>query len=384
MYTRIFQPPASRQSFFLFGPRGTGKSHWTRSAYPDALVVDLLRSGLATQLSADPGRLEHLIPADHPGPIILDEVQKVPALLDEVHRLIEARGHRFVLTGSSARSLKRRGTNLLAGRARTRFLHPLTAAELGADFDLVHALRFGGLPVVWTAPDPGDFLDGYVSTYLREEVIQEGLTRNVAAFSRFLEAASFSQASPLNLSEVARDCAVGRKTVESYFTILEDLLLAVRVPVFTRRARRKLTTHPKFFLFDAGVYRAIRPRGPLDSSDEIDGAALETLVFQHLRALNDALGLGYAIHHWRTSSGTEVDFVLYGDRGLIALEVKRSRRVRPRDLIGLRTFIEDYPGARAFLFHAGSQEEHHGAIVALPIGDGLTRLRELLEFPERS
>jgi predicted AAA+ superfamily ATPase len=297
-------------------------------------------------------------------------------LLNEVHRLIEARRACFVLTASSARALKRNGVNLPAGRALTLFLHPLTAGELGSDFTLEHALRFGFLPATYAAPDPAAFLKSYVATYVKEEVQQEGLTRNLGAFSRFLEAASFSQACPLNVSRVARDCAVERKTVESYFTILEDLLLAVRVPAFTRRARRQTVVHPKLFLFDAGVYRAIRPSGPLDSPEEIEGAALETVVFQQLRALNDYLDLGYTIHHWRTRTGLEVDFVLYGERGLMALKVKRSRTLRTRDLAGLRAFRADYPSARALLLHGGTRPQHQHGIDILPLADGLRRLAE--------
>ena len=227
-------------------------------------------------------------------------------------------------------------------------MHPFTATELGKRFDLAHAIRFGMLPSVWMRDEPAEYLKSYVGTYLREEVQHEALVRNLASFSRFLEAASFSQGGVLSMQAVAADCGINRKTVENHFDLLEDLLLAVRLPVFSRRAKRKLTTHPKFYFFDAGVYRAIRPRGPLDTSDEIDGAAIETLVLESLRAENANQDLGYEIFFWRTADQKEVDFVLYGERGLHAFEVKRSSRFREADIATLRLFCEDYPEAAAF------------------------------------
>ena len=310
--------------------------------------------------------------------IVIDEVQKLPAILDEVHRLIEKRRFRFVLTGSSARKLKRSGTNLLAGRARTLTMHPFTPAELGARFDANHAIRYGMLPSVWVGDDPGAYLDGYVATYLREEVQQEALVRNIASFRRFLEAAAFSQAAVLNIEAVASDCSISRKTVESHFDLLEDLLLGVRVPVFRRRAARKLTAHPKFYFFDAGVYRHLRPRGPLDTDDEIDGAAIETLLFECLRAEIASRDLGYEMFFWRTADHTEVDFVLYGPRGLRAFEVKRSSRFRESDLDGLRAFCADYPEAKGHLFYGGTTRYRLGAIEVVPFDQGLRALRTLL------
>lgn len=379
MFPRTLTPP--RGSFFLFGPRGTGKSTWVRDALPGALHLDLLESGLYLELLAAPERLESKIPPEHRGWVVLDEVQKVPALLDEVHRLIERKKLRFALTGSSARKLRRGGVNLLAGRALTMRMHPLTRAELGRAFDLRHSLRFGQLPVVQTDRDPNAaraYLASYVATYLREEVMQEGLTRNLAAFGRFLEAASFSQASQLNVSAVARDCAVERKVVEDYFGILEDLLIGVRVPVFARRARRRVASHPKFFLFDVGVFRAVRPRGPLDSVEEVEGAALETLLFEELRALNDYARADYSINYWRSAAGLEVDLVLYGERGLCAFEVKRSARLRREDLKSLEAFLEDYPMTRATVAYGGERVDRAGAIRILPFGRCLQELPSIL------
>ena len=244
MYPRSLEVPSTgRQSFFLFGPRGTGKTTWLKQRFPDAIYLDLLDHALYLELLARPQRLRDLIPPGYDGWVVLDEVQRTPLVLNEVHRLIEADGLRFILTGSSARSLRRRGVNLLGGRARTYHLHPLTAVEAGADFVLERALIHGQLPSVYTQPDPDEYLASYVENYLRQEVLEEGRTRNLATFSRFLESASFSQAAPLNVAEVARDVGVDRKTAVAYFDLLEDLLIATRVPVFTKRAKRRMTTH---------------------------------------------------------------------------------------------------------------------------------------------
>lgn len=330
---------------------------------------------------AAPERLERRIPSEYRGWVVIDEVQRVPELLNEVHRLIEGRGLRFALTGSSARKLRRGGVNLLAGRARSLQMHPLVSAELGGDWDLRKALDRGGLPLAVTATDSAaaeDYLHSYVATYLREEVQQEGLTRNLPGFARFLEVASFSQAAPLNISAVASDCGVERKVVEGWFGILEDLLLAIRLPVFSRRAQRTLTAHPKFFYFDVGVYRKLRPRGPLDSLSEIDGAALETLLLQEVRAYNDVQKLGYQLSFWRTRSGQEVDLVLYGERGLFAFEVKRSERLRAEDLSGLRAFAEEYPPAKLFFLYGGERTYMDDGIQILPYRQAIQRLPLLL------
>ena len=377
----MLQVPPNRQSVFLFGPRGTGKTTWLKDRFPEALYLDLLDHALYLELLARPERLRELIPPGHDGWIVLDEVQRVPLVLNEVHRLIEAAGRRFILTGSSARSLRRRGVNLLGGRARTLRMYPLTAVEAGPDFSLERALAHGQLPSVYNEPDPRRYLASYVESYLRQEVIEEGRTRNLAAFSRFLESASFSQAAPLNVAEVAREVGVDRKTAAGYFDLLEDLLIAARVPVFTRRAKRRLTTHPKFFFFDAGVYRTLRPRGPLDSPEEIDGAALETLVYQELRAHIAYRSLDLALYTWRSASGAEVDFVAYGGDGLFAVEVKRSRRVRPADLHGLKQLQSDYPTARCVLLFGGDRREYRQGIELLPVADALADPAALLTRP---
>jgi predicted AAA+ superfamily ATPase len=377
MFARTLVLPPAR-SFFLIGPRGTGKSTLLRAAFPDAVYFDLLDLSVYSELLAHPERLEALALPRMPARVVLDEIQRVPALLDEVHRLIERRRWRFALTGSSARKLRRGGVNLLAGRARTLTMHPLTAAELGSRFDLAHSLRYGQLPSVYVESDPRQYLASYVGTYLREEVQAEALTRNLDAFSRFLVAASFSQATVLSISAIARDLGQPRKTVEGYFQLLDDLLLSVRLPVFTRRAKRAMVAHEKFYFFDAGVYRALRPKGPLDAADEIDGAVIETLVLQELRATNDNHDLGYTLHYWRTRDRKEIDFILYGERGLIAIEVKRSASFRGADLTGLRLFASDYPAARCLLFYGGTREYVDEGIRILPLASALPRLAEII------
>ena len=246
--TRFFTAPD--QSYFLFGPRGTGKTSWIQHAYSTALVVDLLDPATFREMSARPERLEELVRGSpHRRPVVVDEVQRVPELLNVVHRLIESDVRaEFVLTGSSARKLRRGGVDLLAGRAVYRTLHPFMAAELSS-FSLESALVEGLLPVVVAAPKPADVLKAYATLYLEEEVRVEGWARNVGGFARFLEAVSFSHAAVLNVANVARECQIERKTVAGYIQVLEDLLLAFRIPVFTRRARRATSAHPKFFYF---------------------------------------------------------------------------------------------------------------------------------------
>jgi uncharacterized protein len=368
----------SKQSIFLFGPRGTGKTYWVKQHFKNALYLDLLNSSILTPLLAEPGRLELLIQPNFKDWIILDEVQKAPDILNEVHRLIEEKGYRFILTGSSTRSLKRKGINLLAGRALDYKMHPLTIQELGNRFDLADALLRGMLPAAYQVSDPGHYLSTYVNTYLREEILQEGFARNLSQFTRFLETASFSQGSLINISEIAREAHLDRKLVSSYFEILEDLLIAVRIPPFTKRAKRRLTAHEKFYLFDVGVYRSVRPTGPLDIAEEIDGPALETLFLQHLRAINDYYRLGFNLYYWRTQHQAEVDFVVYGNQGLFSFEIKRKAKLTSKDFRSLKAFSQDYPMARLYLLYGGKQREYYGDIEAIPFVEALQNLPELL------
>ena len=309
---RFFQPPG--QHYFLFGPRGTGKSTFLKKSYPDAFYIDLLHPNTLRRYQTRPEMLVEQVRANPSVKVfIVDEIQKVPELLDVVHSLIEEkRGQRFILTGSSARKLKRAEIDLLAGRALLKQMHPFLLKEAMGHLRFEEALKYGLLPLVTQSDGPMETLETYVALYIREEVQYEGLVRNIGSFSRFLEAISFSHASLLNISNVARECEVERKVVENYISILEDILLATRFRVFSKRPRRKLVAHPKFYLFDIGVYRALRPKGPLDRPNEIDGAALEGLVYQHLRAWNAYRNHPYELSFWRSRGGLEVDFILYG------------------------------------------------------------------------
>lgn len=371
---RIFTPP--EESFFLFGPRGTGKSTWLRTRYSDALQIDLLDPEVFRTYSAHPERLTEVV-SGNPGKkqIILDEVQKVPDLLDVVHALIEEkRGIQFILTGSSSRKLKRTGVDLLAGRALTCSLFPFIASELKESFDLSTALTSGMVPLITRAKDPEKALKAYVSLYVTEEVRSEGFVRNIGSFSRFLEAISFSHGSVLNVSNVARECQVERKVVENYISILEDMLLSYRLPVFSKRAKRAMASHPKFYFFDAGVFRSFRPTGPLDRPEEIAGTALEGLVAQHLIAWNSYRGSKNALSYWRTRSGNEVDFVLYGKEVFWAIEVKNSTRVEESDLQSLRSFKADYPECETFLLYRGKDRLLKQGVPCIPCEQFLLEL----------
>lgn len=372
---------ANAGSFFLFGPRGTGKSTWLRSLKESAVWVDLLDPQSQRLFQARPERLLERIAAQPQAvDVVIDEVQKVPALLDVVHQLVEGdRLLRFVLTGSSARKLRRGAANLLAGRLTELHMHPFMAAELGAAFNIQRSLEIGLVPLIWSSVEPEQTLRAYASLYLREEVQAEALVRDVGSFARFLEAISFSHGALLNLAEVARECQVGRKTVQGYLEILEDLLLSFRLPVFTKRAQRHLVTHDKFYFFDVGVYRSIRPRGPLDSSEEIEGMALEGLVAQHLRAWASYKTVPADLYYWRTKSGSEVDFILYGQDVFVALEVKRARQVHGTDLRALKAFKEDYPEATVYLLYMGQERLVMSGVKCLPCEAFLSNLH-----PDRS
>ena len=371
---RLLTPP--KESFFLLGPRGTGKSTWLAHCYPKALRIDLLLPEQERRYLAAPEKLRELadsLPLG--GTIILVEIQRAVGLLPVVHSLIEEKREiQFIMTGSSARKLRREVGNLLGGRALMRLMPPFFAIELQEEFRLDQALKVGLIPMVWEAKDPWEKILNYVGVYLREEIIAEGLIRQAGAFSRFLEVLSFSHGNVLNINEIAREAQVKRTTIDNYLQILEDLLLAFRLPVFTRRAQRALIQHPKFYYFDVGVFRSLRPKGPMDKEAELEGPALEGLVAQHIRSWIQAQKDSYQFCFWRTRSQVEVDFVVYGPKGFWAIEVKRGQEVHSRDLKGLQTFCEEYPEATPLFLYLGKERRQIEGIKCMPIGEFLSQV----------
>lgn len=364
------------QSCFIFGPRGTGKSTWLKIHYPDALFINLLDDFAYRSYQAQPEKLLEVVRAyQNQRVFIIDEIQKIPSLLNSVHLLIEENKElQFILTGSSARKLKRAGVDLLAGRAILTNFHPFMARELNKDFHLEKALKYGMVPLIIASSDPEKVLNTYITLYIKEEVQAEGLVRNIGHFSRFLEIISFSHASIINKNHIARECQVTRKLVENYISILEDLLIAFQIPVFTKRAKRQTIASNKFYLFDPGVFTLLRPHGPLDYPEEIQGLALEGLVAQQLRAWCDYSNEQTQIFYWHTKGGVEVDFILYGPKHFYAIEVKNSKIIHPQDLRGLKTFKTDYPEAIPVFLYRGNEKRLITDILCLPVADFLLHL----------
>jgi uncharacterized protein len=368
---RIFNPP--EDNYFLFGPRGTGKSTWLLHQYPNATRIDLLLGEEERRFSAYPERIRDVVaPLPEGSTVILDEIQRVPRLLPEIHSLIEEKkGIQYIMTGSSARKLRRSVSDLLGGRALLRQMGPFLASELKEKFSLEKALTTGLIPLIWGSSSPEQRLLDYLNLYLKEEVQAEGLVRQIGDFSRFLEIASFSHASIWTTTDISRESSVKRATVDNYLNILEDLLLAFTIPVFSRRAKRKLITHPKFYFFDSGVYRALRPEGILDSSYEIEGLALEGLVAQHLRSWVLSQITPHTLSFWRTQTKLEVDFIVYGAKGFWAIEVKRSPNLGPDDARSLLAFKEEYPEASCLFVSLGKRKESYKGIPIIPVEEFL-------------
>lgn len=325
----------AKKSHFLWGPRQTGKSSLLHLAFPGARVFDLLDNAVFLALSKDHALLGDQVP-DAASVVVIDEVQRLPSLLNEVHRLIEKRGLRFLLTGSSARRLRGGGVNLLGGRARTLRLHPLSYRELGERFDLARAIQRGLLPSIYFSDDPRADLDGYTGSYLQQEIVAEGATRNIPAFSRFLHVAALCNATIINFTKVASDAQVPRTTVHEYFEILRDTLILHEVPAWRATAKRKPIASSKYYFFDIGVASALQGRLVAPGTPEF-GPAFESWILHELVCHRD-YARGDPVSHWRSTSNFEVDFVL-GDH--TAIEVKAKTFVAPMELKGLRALAEE-------------------------------------------
>ena len=339
MYTRLLSAPT--QSIFLFGPRGTGKSTWIRERYPEAKTYDLLDTGEALRLSKDPQALYRelvLLPAN--SWVVIDEVQKVPALLDEVHRLIESNRLRFILSGSSARKLRRGGVNLLAGRAITTSMFPLVSAELSFELDIAERLRYGTLPMAVVGGDEEGYLRSYAETYLDQEIRAEALIRNFGAFARFLEIAACQNGQMTNATAIARDAGISRHTVQNHFDILVDTLLGYWLPAWKLKSATKQVQQSKFYFFDCGVARALTGRLPYPPTHEELGPLLETFILHELRAYLSYTGRHYALHFWRTYDGVEVDILCETMDGFVAIEIKAASRWDKRFNRGLHRVRE--------------------------------------------
>jgi predicted AAA+ superfamily ATPase len=373
-------PDPGTETFFLWGPRQTGKSTLLRQTYGgDGHWIDLLKADVFRRYLTRPETLREELEAEPPRArqqVVIDEIQKVPALLDEVHWLIENRGLHFALCGSSARKVRRGAANLLGGRSVRYELHGLTAAELGRDFDLDRMLNHGTLPRIYESSRPRRLLDAYVADYLKEEIAAEGLVRNLPVFSDFLDIAALSDGEIVNFSNIARECGVSSHTTRSHFEILEDTLLGRWLPAFRRRPKRRVIGAPKFYFADVGVVNRLARRGELLSGSELYGKAFENWVFHELTAYVSYRDIDAQLAYWRLASGIEVDFVL-GDMR-VAIEAKSSERITLDHLKGLRNLVEDHPrvGRRLVVCREPRARTTDDGIEILPVATFVKRLWE--------
>lgn len=361
-------PLLKTKSYFLFGPRQTGKTYLIRNTLKEARVYDLLDTSIFLALTQTPGRIgQEITPQDHV--VVIDEIQRLPELLNEVHRLIESRGVRFLLTGSSARKLRRGGINLLGGRARIKNLHPLTCRELGDHFDLTKALERGLLPSIYFSDDPPADLKAYTGLYLQQEIMAEGTVRNIPAFSRFLRIAALCNGTIVNFTKVANDAQVARTTVYEYFEILKDTLILHELPAWRKSIKRKPTGSSKYYFFDVGIAATLQGRMFQPGTPEY-GEAFETYLFHELMCYRDYIR-PEPLSYWRSSSGFEVDFIM-GDH--TAIEVKARENISPYDIKGLQALAEEKLLKRYLCVSLEPRMRKVGMVTILPYREFLNKL----------
>lgn len=373
MINRIYQLNRELDdSIFLFGARQTGKSTALRQQFPQDIYIDLLDSDVRNRLERRPSLLYDMLKDKEEGTIvIIDEIPEVPKLLNEVHRLISENNLRFVLCGSSARKLKRKGTNTLGGRAYPVYFHPLVSAEL-PDFDLDRAVNYGMIPSHYLAKNPERRLSAYIDVYLKEEIKEESLVRNLSAFQRFLQIAAICNGEIINNNNIAQECGVSATTVNSYFDILEDTLIGYRIPAYTKVIQRRLVQAPRFYFFDVGVVNHLMHRKLLVRGTPEYGHAFEHLVIQELVAYMHYTHQDEKLSYWRTYAGTEVD-VIIGDARL-AIEIKSVEEVMPKHIKGLKAFGEEHPQCRRIIVSHDIFSHRISDIECIPVKEFFRRL----------
>jgi predicted AAA+ superfamily ATPase len=376
MYARALK--TQNHSFFLFGPRATGKTTWLRNAIKAKLWVNLLLDEELIPILTSQAQFRAQVEALPPGSwVVIDEVQKAPALLNQIQDIISIRGDEvhFVLSGSSARKLRRLEANLLAGRVIQRKFFPLTFLELGTHYSADSAMTIGLLPGIVSRPHvASEMLEAYVATYLKEEIRQEALVKDIASFTRFLRVASLLNGQLLSFSNVARDAGVARTTVERYFDILVDTLVATLVPAWQPRAKVREVAQPKFYLFDCGVVRAMQGLARDQPRDYEKGALLETLVLHELQAAVSYLNCGGEIYHWRTSGGSEIDFIWQRGAKSIGIEIKTSSMWRSDFGKSLRPLLKEQKLSRAIVIYRGKSVTLEEGVEGMPVEDFLSLL----------
>jgi len=359
------------ESLFFWGARQTGKSTLLKSVFQDVLYIDLLKTDLSFRFEKTPSLLREIVLANLGKLVIIDEIQKVPLLLDEVHWLIEQEGVRFILSGSSSRKILRSGVNLLGGRALRYELYPLVSAEI-PDFNLLRALNHGLLPRHYISENPKKLLEAYVVNYLRDEIVMEAKIRNSGAFYRFLEAAAFTNGEIVNFTNIATDCGVSSVTAKEYFQILDDTLIGRFLPSFQKKQKRRVVAAPKFYFFDIGIVNHLLKRGKIEAGTPNYGNALEHLIYMELYAYSKYSELDFPISYWRTTSQNEIDFVL-GD-AKVAIEVKSTTQVQSKHLQSLKLFQSEFSDCQGIVISNEPFERRVGGITIMPVEVFLSKL----------